>query len=235
VHHHHRNLPALPRSVRLRCATPPPPGRCATTRAERQARERTPRIRETGTFPLASRDVVLSSGNAISVTSDSFVNIGHAAAVGHVTYLLSTCCAVPIHSYLPFFTLAVALLLIALTQCPLCPAYLPCSLLAATVLASGAGWPRAPLLSCCSTNLLEEHGVRVSSLPFFSAARVGGGARSLRQAALFAPPSCLLEELAVGFVVYVASVCPTCFRCLIRMLQEFRADVAKVDLDFSGC
>jgi hypothetical protein len=42
----------------------------------------------------------------------------------------------------------------------------------------------------------------------------------------------VLEELAVGFVVYVASVCPTCFTCLIRVLQEF-ADVAKVDLDFS--
>jgi hypothetical protein len=135
----------------------------------------------------------------------------------------------------PFLYSPVALLLTAIdAKCPLCPAYLPpCSLLAATVLASGAGWPRAPPLSCCSTNLLEEHGARVSSLPFFSAARVGGGARSLRQAALLAPSSCVLEELAVGFVVYVASMCPTCFRCLIRMLQEFRADVAKVDLDFS--
>jgi hypothetical protein len=78
--------------------------------------------------------------------------------------------------------------------------------------------------------------VRVSSLPLFSAARVGGSARSLRQAALLAPPPCVLEDLAeltVGFVVHVASVCLTCFRCLTRMLQEFRADVAKVDLDFS--
>jgi hypothetical protein len=59
---------------------------------------------------------------------------------------------------------------------------------------------------------------------------------SLRRAALLAPPPCVLEELAevaVGFVVHVASVCPMCFRCLTRMLQEFRADVAKVDLDFS--
>jgi hypothetical protein len=67
----------------------------------------------------------------------------------------------------------------------------------------------------------EEHGVRVSSL---------------QRAALLAPPPCVLEELAeltVGFVVHVASICPTCLRCLTRMLQEFRADVAKVDLDFS--
>jgi hypothetical protein len=64
----------------------------------------------------------------------------------------------------------------------------------------------------------EEHGVRVSSL---------------RRAALLAPLPCVLAELAVGFVVHVASVCPTCFRCLTRMLREFRADVAKVDLDFS--
>jgi hypothetical protein len=40
---------------------------------------------------------------------------------------------------------------------------------------------------------------------------------------------------AVGFVVHVASVCPTRFRCLTRILQGFRADVAKVDLDFWNC
>jgi hypothetical protein len=38
---------------------------------------------------------------------------------------------------------------------------------------------------------------------------------------------------AVGFVLHVASVRPTCYRCLTRMLQGFRADVAKVDLDVS--
>jgi hypothetical protein len=38
---------------------------------------------------------------------------------------------------------------------------------------------------------------------------------------------------AVRFVVHIASACPTYSRCLTRMLQGFRADVAKVDLDFS--
>jgi hypothetical protein len=75
---------------------------------------------------------------------------------------------------------------------------------------------------------------REGELPtIFLRGAVGRDARSLRRAALLAPPPCVLEELAVGFVVYVASVCPTCFTCLIRVLQEFRADVAKVDLDFS--
>jgi hypothetical protein len=35
-----------------------------------------------------------------------------------------------------------------------------------------------------------------------------------------------------GFM-HVASVCSTCFRCFIRMLQVFRANVAKVDRDVS--
>jgi DNA-binding transcriptional LysR family regulator len=59
------------------------------------------------------------------------------------------------------------------------------------------------------------------------------------------PRAVPMEELAASIqrrrgdttrgrvVVHVASVCPTCFRCLTRMLQGFRADVAKVDLDFS--
>jgi hypothetical protein len=38
---------------------------------------------------------------------------------------------------------------------------------------------------------------------------------------------------ATGFV-HVASVCSTCFRCFIRMLQVFRADVAKIDRGVSA-
>jgi hypothetical protein len=96
-----------------------------------------------------------------------------------------------------------------------------------------------------------------------TASATGGGSsigrwlhRSLRRATLLAPPPvcCSMvyararlpwrssrrpddgdEETrrAVWFVVHVASVCPTCFGCLTRMLQGFCADVAKVDLDFS--
>jgi hypothetical protein len=37
-----------------------------------------------------------------------------------------------------------------------------------------------------------------------------------------------------GFV-HVASVCSTCFKCFRRMLQVFRADVAKVDRGVQRC
>jgi hypothetical protein len=37
----------------------------------------------------------------------------------------------------------------------------------------------------------------------------------------------------VARFVHVASVCSTCFKCFIRMLQVFHATVAKVDRDVS--
>jgi hypothetical protein len=115
--------------------------------------------------------------------------------------------------------------------------------------------PRAPTAGCAAA-----HGLL---LPFFSMCGCGGGAcaRSSRRrrhprtelaAARGSHGSLGAEQQemargsgqavtttrrhswrATGFV-HVASVCSTCFRCFIRMLQVFRADVVKINRGVSA-